>query len=77
MGGGGSGSDFEPQISETLSESDAEPFEGGARLHFPVESIDFGHVPLNTEVGYAFAMTNMGDAEAEIDDVKVTMLEGC
>lgn len=76
-GGGGPGTDFEPGITETQSKSGGEPFQGGPRLHFPVESIDFGVVPLNTDVSYAFAMTNVGDAEAQIDDVKVRILEGC
>jgi hypothetical protein len=76
MGGGGV-SDFVPSIIETRSESDGEPFDGGARLHFPVDTIDMGRVPLNTEVGYAFAMTNLGDTAAHIEDVDVSMVEGC
>jgi hypothetical protein len=76
-GGNGGASDFVPSIIETPSESGAEPVEGGARLYFPVDSIDMGRVPLNTEVGYAFAMTNLGDTAAHIEDVNVSMLEGC
>lgn len=76
LGGGGVG-DFVPTIIETRSDSDAEPFEGGARLHFPIDSIDMGRVPLNTEVGYAFAMANLGDTAARIEDVDVSMVEGC
>ncbi len=77
MGGGGHG-EFVPEITETRSESHGgEPFEGGPRLHFPVDSIDMGHVPLNTNVSYAFAMTNVGDVAARIEDVDVSVLEGC
>lgn len=79
-GGGGSEGgrpDFEAAITETRSEDSGQPFQGGARLHFPVEEIDFGHVPLNTNVSYAFAMTNVGDAEVEIEDVGVKILDGC
>lgn len=76
MGGKGVG-DFVPTITETRSDGDAEPFEGGARLHFPIDSIDMGRVPLNTEVGYAFAMANLGDTAARIEDVDVSIVEGC
>lgn len=81
-GGGGGGSeggrpDFEGAIAETPSEDSSQPFSGGARLYFPIQEIDLGHVPLNTNVGYSFAMSNVGDAEAEIQDVNVRALEGC
>ncbi len=78
-GGGGQGQgEFVPEITETRSESHGgEPFEGGPRLHFPVVSIDMGQVPLGTKVNYAFAMTNVGDIAARIEDVDVSVLEGC
>jgi hypothetical protein len=77
MGGGGHG-EFVPEITETRSESHGgEPFQGGPRLHFPVDSIDMGRVPLNTNVGYAFAMTNVGDATVQIEDASVSVLDGC
>ena len=76
MSGEGHGG-FVPDISETSSKNSGEPFEGGPRLHFPVDSIDMGHVPLNTNVSYAFAMTNVGDVAARIEDVDVSVLEGC
>ncbi len=76
MGGGGR-PEFVPDIVETTSENGGEPFAGGPRLHFPVESIDMGQVPLNTDVSYAFAMTNVGDAAAHIEEVDVSVLEGC
>jgi hypothetical protein len=77
MTGGDDASDFVPAITETRSESGDGPFQGGARLYFPVNSIDMGKVPLNEHVGYTFAMTNLGDAPAEIQDVNVTAVEGC
>jgi ABC-type lipoprotein release transport system permease subunit len=73
---GGHG-EFVPEITETRSESEAEPFQGGPRLHFPVASIDMGQVPLNTNVSYAFAMANVGDDAAHIEDIGVSVLEGC
>ncbi len=76
MGGGGH-PDFVPEIAETRSESEGQPFQGGPRLHFPVASIDMGRVPLNTDVRYAFTMTNVGDDAARIEDVDVSVLEGC
>jgi hypothetical protein len=77
MGGGGHG-EFIPEITETRSASHGgEPFQGGPRLHFPVDSIDMGQVPLNTNVSYAFTMTNVGDTAAHIEEVDVSVLEGC
>ncbi len=76
MNGGGR-EEFAPDIVETTSENGGEPFAGGPRLHFPVDSIDMGHVPLNVNVSYAFAMTNVGDVAARIEDVDVSVLEGC
>ncbi len=70
--------EFASQIIETQSDSHGSgPFQGGPRLHFPVASIDMGQVPLNTNVSYAFAMTNVGDDAAHIEDVDVSVLEGC
>jgi hypothetical protein len=68
-----------PQTAvETESASQAgEPFSGGPRLHFPVESVDLGQVPFNQHVQYAFTATNAGDAPLNIEDVQVKMLEGC
>ena len=76
-GGGAMGDEFTTDISETSSEDGGEPFTGGPRLYFPVESIDMGQVPLNKNVSYAFAMTNVGDGAAHIEDVDVSILEGC
>ncbi len=76
MGGGGR-QEYAPDISETNSESSGDPFAGGPRLYFPVDSIDMGQVPLNRNVSYAFAMTNVGDDAARIEDVDVSILEGC
>ena len=76
MGGGGR-PEFVLDIVETTSENGGESFEGGPRLYFPVNSIDMGRVPLNTNVSYAFTMTNVGDVAARIEDVDVSVLEGC
>lgn len=77
MSGGGGRDEFAPDIAETSSEDGGEPFAGGARLYFPVDSIDMGQVPLGTDVSYAFAMTNVGDVAARIEDVDVSVMEGC
>jgi hypothetical protein len=76
---GGDKDESAPQaVVETESDSPAgEPFSGGPRLHFPVESIDLGQVPFNQHVQYSFAATNAGDAAVHIEDVQVRMLEGC
>ena len=76
--GGGGGSESVPQADEARSESHGgEPFKGGPRIHFPVESVDLGQIPLQTNVSYAFELTNAGDATLYIEDVQVKMLEGC
>jgi len=76
-GGEGGRPDFEGAIAENRSKDSSQPYQGGARLYFPIEEIDFGHVPLNTNVSYSFAMTNLGDKAVEIEDVNVKALEGC
>ncbi len=75
--GGGAREEFTTDVAETNSEDSGEPFAGGPRLYFPVDSIDMGRVPLNKNVSYAFAMTNVGDTAATIEDVDVSILEGC
>ena len=70
--------EFAAAAVETPSDpSGGQPFQGGPRLYFPVQSVDLGQVPFRTEVSYAFALTNVGDAPLSIEDVQVTMLEGC
>lgn len=76
MNGGGR-EEFATNVAETNSEDSGDPFAGGPRLYFPVDSIDMGQVPLNKNVSYAFAMTNVGDAAATIEKVDVSVLEGC
>jgi hypothetical protein len=79
--GGGSGSaktDFSAQIAKTPSDASAgQPFQGGPRLYFPVESMDLGQVPFNTMVSESFDLKNVGDSTLKIEDVQVKMLEGC
>ena len=76
-GGGGNG-DSSAQVAETPSDpSKGQPFEGGPRLCFPVPSMDLGQIPLMTNVSESFDLRNVGDAALRIEDVQVTMLEGC
>ena len=74
-GGGGEGG-TEPEV-ETPSDVGGEPFDGGPRLHFPVDEIDMGQVPLNTNVSDAFSVMNVGNAAVEIQNVEVSAVEGC
>jgi hypothetical protein len=70
--------DFSAQTAQTLSDpSKGRPFQGGPRLYFPVASMDLGQIPLNTPVSDSFDLRNVGDAPLKIEDVEVTMLEGC
>ena len=49
----------------------------GPDLHFATTAVDFGVVPLGKEVGYAFSYANVGNEEVRINDVKVSVEEGC
>ncbi|HXF51415.1 MAG TPA: hypothetical protein VNM43_07010 [Dehalococcoidia bacterium] len=49
----------------------------GPDLRFDASAVDFGVVPLNTEVGYSFTYTNAGSAPLRIEDVRVRVVEGC
>ena len=57
--------------------SGGEPFQGGARAYFPVQSLDLGRVPFNEVVSRSFSVRNVGDAPLRIEDVQVAVLEGC
>ena len=78
----GGGSDNTARHSEITPVVEAEstqtaPHAGGPAMAFDVTSVDFGDVPLNTPVSYAFPFANMGDATLQIEDVQVKTLEGC
>ena len=76
--GGDGKDDFTAQVVETPSDlSLGEPFQGGPRLYLPVETVDLGQVPFHKEVSHAFDLRNVGDAPLKVEDVQVTMLEGC
>ncbi len=49
----------------------------GPDLHFATNAVDFGVVPLNTEVGYTFSYANVGNEVLKIEDVQVSVEEGC
>ena len=49
----------------------------GPRIHFTAKAVDFGTVPLNTEVSYAFSFANVGTGTLRLRDVSVRVLEGC
>jgi hypothetical protein len=77
-GGGSAKTDFSAQTAQTPSDaSKGQPFQGGPRLYFPVASMDLGQVPFNTPVSESFDLSNVGDTPLSIQDVQVTMLEGC
>jgi len=79
-GGGSSGDsahnhDVTPIAEEKAAETT--PRAGGPAMAFDLKSVDFGDVPLNTPVSYAFPFANTGDATLQIEDVQVKTLEGC
>ena len=61
----------EEKVGETTSRA------GGPAMSFDSKSVDFGNVPLDTPVSYAFEFANTGDATLQIEDVQVKTLEGC
>lgn len=76
--GGEDADAFKAEIAETPADaSKGQPFKGGPRLYLPVEGIDMGRLPVGPKVPYALALTNVGDATLQIQDIQVSMLEGC
>lgn len=78
-GGGNQDTASRPDITPVAEEKTGEaPLrQGGPAIFFDVKSVDFGDVPLNTPVSYAFEFANRGDATLQIEDVKVKTLQGC
>ena len=56
---------------------DVEAATYGPDIHFASRGVDFGAVPLNKEVSYAFSFANVGSETLRIDDVQVRVIEGC
>lgn len=78
MGGGGNSGPSLSPVAETTRES--QPLgsnHAGPAIDFPVTEVDFGQIPLDTPVSYAFEFANVGDAPLQIEDVQVKILEGC
>ena len=69
------GQDITP-VAEEKTEG-ATSRQGGPAMFFEATSVDFGDVPLDTPVSYAFPFSNTGDATLQIEDVQVKILEGC
>jgi len=78
-GGGSENTARHSEITPVVEEESTQtaPHAGGPAMAFDVTSVDFGDVPLNTPVSYAFAFSNRGDATLQIEDVQVKTLEGC
>lgn len=75
----GGNQDTVPDITPVAEEKAeaATSRQGGPAMSFEATSVDFGDVPLNTPVSYAFPFSNTGDATLQIEDVQVKTLEGC
>jgi len=75
----GGNQDTAPDITPVAAEKTegATTRQGGPAISFDIESVDFGDVPLNTPVSYAFPFSNTGDSTLQIEDVQVKTLEGC
>lgn len=77
--GGSVDSAQHPAITPVAEEKSTEtaPRQGGPAMAFEATSVDFGDVPLDTPIEYAFPFSNTGDATLQIEDVQVKTLEGC
>ena len=78
-GGGSANTAEHPEITPAVQNQSTQtaPRQGGPAMALDVTSVDFGDVPLNTPVSYAFPFANTGDATLQIEDVQVKTLEGC
>ena len=78
-GGGSANGAGHPDITAVVEEQSTPtaPRVGGPAMAFDVTSVDFGDVPLNKSVSYAFPFANTGDATLQIEDVQIKTLEGC
>jgi len=78
-GGGSEDATRQPDITPVAEEKPegATTRQGGPAISFEATSVDFGDVPLDTNVSYAFPFSNTGDATLQIEDVQVKTLEGC
>jgi type IV secretory pathway TrbF-like protein len=68
-------SEITPVVQEQSTQTASH--QGEPAMAFDATSVDFGDVPLDTPVSYAFPFANMGDATLQIEDVQVKTLEGC
>jgi hypothetical protein len=77
--GGNQDTATQPNITPVAEEKTegAATRQGGPAMFFEATSVDFGDVPLDTPVSYAFPFSNTGDATLQIEDVQVKILEGC
>ena len=73
----GGGAHQEAVVTQAPDAHPAAASTGGPDLHFTTTSVDFGVVPLGTEVGYAFSYANTGATTLQIEDVNVRAVRGC
>ncbi len=79
VGGAGQSQPALTPVSESNGGSQAaSPRTGGPAIYFPTTSVDFGQVPLDTSVSYAFEFVNTGDDTLRIEGLsQMKVLEGC
>ncbi len=78
VGGGQSQPALTPVSESNGGSHAASSRTGGPAIYFPTTSVDFGQVPLDTSVSYAFEFVNTGDDTLRIEDLsQMKVLEGC
>lgn len=74
--GGNSISPVATVVSASLA-PEPTPYKGGPRLYIKEASLDFGKVPIETNVSATFHFQNVGDTPLNIKNSFVRVVEGC
>lgn len=77
FGGGDAGAPLPPVAVERTTLPTGSTPSPGPDVQFDASGVDFGVVPLNTEVGYTFRYVNAGSERLRIEGVQVRVVEGC
>ncbi len=66
-----------PAPTQVAARTTVDPAASGPKIAFGTTAVDFGVVPLSTNVDYAFSYANVGTGKLKINDVSVRVLQGC
>ncbi len=66
-----------PTLFGTTLAPELAPYKGGPRLYIREAALDFGKVPIETNVDATFHFQNIGDAALSIKNSFIRVVEGC